>query len=145
MTDSKFTPNQNLNPIQRLDLIMSNNPTTLVLRRTKINEIWIYDDRGFDLYPLGKLVATIDDIVFIYPLETELFRIHNAFGLLSELLNCKEFQFERMYFNYKGKGYGTTRTQFLTHGIKEEFDFGDKIFLPLKYFRIHDPEAPTFL
>jgi len=134
----------NLNPIQKLDYIMSNNPTSLVLKRTNTNEIRIFDDRGYDFLYLGSLVAKREGINFVNPNEAELFRKYNALGSLAELIDCEMFQFERMIFKYLGNMYVTTRSNFLSYGIREQFHFGKKIFLPLKYFIVHNLQTPTF-
>lgn len=86
-------------------------------------------------FHLGYLCKTKHNTTVFYNSTAELFNKFNAIGLLSDVLEDKNLDFNTMLFVLKGKKYKTTREQFLENGIRETFYFGEKIFLPLIYFQ----------
>lgn len=81
-------------------------------------------------YEVGYLDYRITEVAFVKP-DADIFHKHNAVGVLAELIMDSEIPFETMFFGVNNKKYKTNRAMFVKYGIIEEFDFGDKLFLPI--------------
>lgn len=91
-------------------------------------------------YVVGNLYLSKTGVLFEGN-KRVIFNILKSFGVISELIFNDEIPIDLLLFKYKQKKYLTYREVFKKYGKKMEFDFGEKIFLPLKYFDdLDDPQ-----
>lgn len=73
----------------------------------------------------GAILISTDDI----------FRKYNAFGLLKDLLENDKLKFKYIIISYRQNKFWTTRDTLKKEGIEHDFNFGTKIFLPIRMWK----------
>ena len=132
---------ENSQLVTTFDEIISNNTTPFTLKRINAFHIDITDN----YYNVGSLRIMKSNLKIVFcQKNAEIFKIHNAFGILKSVIENQVFPFEEMRFQHNGNIYITSKEIFLEFGIEQKFIFGIKLFLPLNKFLIENLNEPTF-
>ena len=90
-----------------------------------------------DSYTIGYLGENKEskNLEFIIPNADRFIKL-DAYGILKEVL-LSDIPFNRIYFNDRSLEtiYCTRKELFIEHGIVQKFYFGEKLFLPIHFFR----------
>jgi hypothetical protein len=122
---------EDLTAAQKLNTIVSiPNP---ILKFKSINELHAIILHGKFLVGHFIVIKEKDELIFCNN-KADLFEKHNAIGVIREIITNDLFEFERLFFKLANRTYKTDKQTFKKFGITETFNFGSKIFLPLKYF-----------
>jgi len=120
---------QEQNLIKQLNYLEKNDHHSLTFTRVKENTVKV-EHKGFLVGYIG--IHTKRNILIFYHPNIEKFRKTESVGVIAELFEHENLNFEIMVFRCEGKRYKTTKEVFLKKRIEESWDFGKKYNLRLK-------------